>query len=578
MMGKHRGKPNTIRYYCLEALPLLAVITVTGLVYNIGLAASPWFEGQLVQRLLDIMQNQTPPNRMLPLAAAYALTVLFVQFTRFLKRLFVRKFANHINRSMKMRLYRSLIRTSKAELSNQSVGAALTKSIADVDTCVEGIRKFTTEVFDTGIAFLTYFVMLMVYDWKLALISMVFPPVAWFLAESMKHLASSAASAYKESTTALNNATMDRIENAITYRVYGQDENRNRIYEGDLEDYERKAARSGILETSLQPVYQSIAMLGALFILWLGGKNVAGTGWTTWDIAAFTAFLSCFTKLSVKSSKIAKLFNSVQKARVSWKRVQPFLEDSEEIPKRPAEPAGDLEVRKLRFAYPGCDPLFGPVSFTAHPGQIIGVTGPVACGKSTLGRVFLCEYPYEGAVLFGGEELSRLIREHRGVVGYVGHDPELLQDSIGENILLGEEGSAEPYLEAVCMLDEVLGMPQGLNTPMGSSREGLSGGQQARLALARALCNKRPLLILDDPFSAVDQKTERIIFDNLRSLLPDTIIILISHRLSLFPRMDQVLWMDEGKIEVSTHEALLDRNEKYAALFRAQTGKEAAVG
>lgn len=125
------------------------------------------------------------------------------------------------------------------------------------------------------------------------------------------------------------------------------------------------------------------------------------------------------------------------------------------------------------------------------------------------------------------------------------------------------------------MADEVRTMPMQEQTPMGGSGEGLSGGQQARIALARALCHKRPVLILDDPFSAVDKPTEREIYGNLRREMADGIVLLISHRLSLFPLFDQVIWMEYGTCRVSTHEELLASEPRYAALYRAQTEGEA---
>lgn len=107
----------------------------------------------------------------------------------------------------------------------------------------------------------------------------------------------------------------------------------------------------------------------------------------------------------------------------------------------------------------------------------MGITGAVACGKSTLGQVFLGEFPYRGSIRFGGRELRDL--EIPAVVGYLGHQPELLCDSIRENILLGDTGSCRPWLEAVCMQAEVDAMEQGEKTVVGSGGIRLSGGQQA---------------------------------------------------------------------------------------------------
>ncbi len=569
---KGQQPDRLLTYFKAETWPL-AVVTVTGLVYNIGLAFGPVLEGKLAQCLLDIMGGTARWPAMVYLAAVYVGVTVLVQAARYFKRFYVRRFANNVNRSMKRVLYGNLLHTSREELERAGTGNLMTRAISDVDACVEGMRKFTTEVFDTGVALAAYFVLLLVYDWRLALLTGLFPPVAFFLAERMKKPVSRCAAVYKESAGRLNGATLERISGAVTYRVFGLEENRDRAYEDCLADYERKAAAANLWENTLPPLYQVVSMLGAVLILWLGGKNVAGTGWANWDIAAFTAFLTCFTKLSVKTSKAAKLFNSVQKAQVSWKRIKPLLKDVEEAPELPPAPAAELEVSGLGFAYPGGGEVLKGISFTAEPGQIIGVTGPVACGKSTLGKAFLCELPYTGSIRFGGRELRDMTEAERAsVVGYLGHQPELLSATVKENVLLGTDGPASPWLAASCLTEEVAAMPQGEDTAVGSGGVRLSGGQQARLALARTLRHKRPLLILDDPFSAVDMTTEGEIMEHLRALAGDSIILLLSHRLDRFPELDGVLWMEQGTVLAGSHQELMETCPAYTSLYNAQKG------
>ena len=114
-------------------------------------------------------------------------------------------------------------------------------------------------------------------------------------------------------------------------------------------------------------------------------------------------------------------------------------------------------------------------------------------------------------------------------------------------------------------------MPDGKETLVGTGGVRLSGGQAQRLALARTLYHKRPVMILDDPFSALDINTEKKIFAHLRQMTVDSIVLLISHRLYLFPEMDQVIWMEDGRTTVGSHEELLEDEPEYAELFRAQT-------
>ena len=566
-------QPDSIAaYFRLEWLPL-TLITLSGLAYNVGLLAGPWFEGRLAQCLADILGGNETAAAMTALAAGYILVTLLVQAARFIKRFYVRRFANNINRRMKGVLYANLVRQSRGALEKQGAGELMTKAISDVDDCAEGIRKFTTEVFDTGVALAGYIVMLFAYDRHLALLCMIFPPISYICAEKMKKPVQRAGAAYKKAAAALSAATLDRAKNAVTYRVYGCEDAQEARYEAALDGYEQAAVRANVWQAALPPLYLAASNLSVLFILWFGAKNVLGTGWRAWDIAAFTTFLSCFMKTAVKSSKAAKLFNAVQRAEVSWKRIRPMMKTPRALEPLAIPAAQRVEVSGLSFCYDGGAPIFEGVSFSAQPGDIIGVTGPVACGKSTLGRVFLCERPYGGSVRIGGRELSELSpREAASTVGYLGHDPELWNDTVEENVLCGEAGDAMRFLALTALDGEVRAMEQGLQTVVGSGGVRLSGGQAQRLALARTLAHPRPVLVLDDPFSALDRRTEDEVFARLKACAQDRVVILISHRLYHFPELRQIVFMQGGKADVGTHEALCASVPAYRALYESQTG------
>ena len=503
-------QPDRVLSYFRAEWRVLLAVTVSGLIYNIGLLAGPWFEGRMTGCLVDILKGFGRFQDMLTLVLGYAVILTVIQTARFIKRFYVRRFANNVNRRMKQTLYSSLVHKSRASLREEGEGSVMTKAILDVDDCAEGMRKFTTEIFDTGIALAAYTGMLLRYDWRLALLCLIFPPISYMAAEKMKKEIQKAGAAYKEQSGMLSAATLDRAQNAVTYRVFGREEERRDAYEENLTAYEKAAVRAQIWNASMPPLYRVISMAGVGFILYFGQKNVLGTGWQPWSIAAFTTFLSCFTKLSVKSSSAAKLFNAVHKAQVSWNRIKPLLaqkpqDDGQKSDER-ARTANRLEVEHLSLAYPDGKKVLNDISFTAEKGQIIGITGPVACGKSTLGRAFLCEYPYEGAIRIDSRELRKMKPNERAkIIGYLGHDPELFNDTIENNILMGEKKDAGTFLKMVCMEKEVAAMDDAEQSLIGSGGVRLSGGQGKRLALARTLCHPRPILILDDPFSALDR-------------------------------------------------------------------------
>ena len=568
-------QPNRVLSYFKAEWRALLIVTVSGLIYNIGLLTEPWFEGTMTGYLVEILNGTGQFSGMLMLVIRFAVVTAVVQISRYVKRFYVRRFANNVNRRMKETLYGSLVKKSRASLREEGEGNIMTKAILDVDDCVEGMRKFTTEIFDTGVALTAYLCMLLWYDWRLTILCMLFPPISYVTAEKMKKVIQKAGAAYKEQSGRLSTATLDRAENAMTYRVFGLEKKRQAVYEENLTSYEKAAVKANIWNAAMPPIYRIISMAGVFFILYFGQKNVLGTGWQAWSIASFTTFLVCFVKLSVKSSSAAKLFNAVHKAQVSWNRIKPLLPQEEENEadevKVKETPVEALKVKHLSFTYPDGKKILDDISFSAKKGQIIGITGAVACGKSTLGKAFLCEYPYEGHITVDGAELQNMEQSVRtGIVGYLGHDPELFNDSVENNVLLGDSKNSDTYLNAACMKQEVAEMTDGKNTLIGSGGAYLSGGQAKRLAFARTLCHDKPILILDDPFSALDKNTEKQAFVNLQALAKDSIVLLISHRLYLFPEMDGVIWMEDGKAVTGTHEELLKIVPEYENLYTSQ--------
>ena len=234
-MEKKNFRPDKIMMYFRAEWKVLALITVSGLIYNLGLMAGPWFEGKMAGCLMQILTGTERFPAMPRLAPAYVIVIGTVQLARYIKRFYVRRFANNVNRRMKRILYRTLIHKSRVELEKEGAGNVITKAISDVDDCVEGMRKFTTEIFDTGVALFGYVCMLLYYDWRLALCSMIFPPFSYIIAEKMKRIVQTTGAAYKKQTGKLNAVTLDRITNAITYRVFGCEKERGENYEEEVE-------------------------------------------------------------------------------------------------------------------------------------------------------------------------------------------------------------------------------------------------------------------------------------------------------------------------------------------------------
>lgn len=562
--------PDKIKNYWFKEKKTVILLTIFGILYNVGMVARPIYQGKLIDALIAKISF----NNLIYLALLFIFITFIVQFFRYYKRYYVRQFANRTTATMRFMLYNNILNKTEKELSEENMGSIMTKTISDVDVCVEGMRKSTTEVFDTGVLFVSYLITLLQYDAKITLYACLFIPIAILIAEELKVIIFKFTKAYRSQISKVSDITYDMIDNAILYRLYGREMDNKRIYEKELEDFEKKAITANIWENAMQPIYNVIAMGGIVFVIILMGEKVYKGVFT---IGEFSAYISIFSVMAVKASRIARLFNTIQKSRVSWNRIKPYLKEYSQIDKNfeKIEENTKVEANNLYFKYSE-EYIIENLNFQGRENQIIGITGPIGCGKSTIGKIFLAEYDYEGSLTIDNKELRDYTEYERSkIISYLGHNPHLISDTIYNNITLGDEGDITHVLNMVCFTEDLKFMEYGIDTLVGNGGIRLSGGQQARIALARTLYHKNKILILDDPFSAVDMNTEKIIISNLQNHYKDCLILLISHRLSIFKYLNEIILINDNKtLEYGNHEKLLNSSKLYNQLYSLQQRKE----
>jgi ABC-type multidrug transport system fused ATPase/permease subunit len=561
-------EPNKlINYWKKEKFAVMCII-IFGLAYNISMVLGPVYQGKLIDSIADGTFEKVAFS-----ALNFILIIAVIQAFRYFKRFYIRRFANRTSAVMRFMIYNNIMHETAEKLDEENVGNLMTRAVSDVEFCVEGMRKFTTEVFDTGVMMVAYFVSMLFYNVKLTLLSIVFIPAAMLLAEKLKVKIYKYSSEYRIKSSEVAEITYSNIENAMLFRISGMEETNRINYEKEINDLKNKTVKANLLENSMHPIYNVIAMAGIIIVIYMGGNLVIRGIWT---IGTFTAYAAMFGDLAIKASKAAKLFNTVQKSRPSWNRIKDYLTEYKQDEKKvfTMEKNTSLNVDNLFFRYPGTeDNIIDNITFEGSQGQLIGITGPVACGKSTLGMAFLGLYPYGGSIMINGRELKDYSQHERSeLISYLGHKPQLLSDTIYNNITLGNNKEVDEVLKDVCFDQDLSEMSDGQNTRVGNGGIRLSGGQQGRIALARTLLSKNKIIILDDPFSAVDMKTEEKIIENIKSRYRDSLIILISHRIAIFDKADKVLFMNKDKsYEFSTHEQMMTKVPVYREIYNLQS-------
>jgi ATP-binding cassette, subfamily B, multidrug efflux pump len=383
----------------------------------------------------------------------------------------------------------------------------------------------------------------------------------------------------------LSAVTQEALAGVRVVRAYRQEAVELERFRLANQEFLRRNQRLIRLQGLFYPSLTFLLGLGALVVLWLGGRAVIAGRLTVGEFVAFNAYLAM---LGWPMIAFGWVTNLLQRGSASWGRMLEVLDAPPAIvdgPRTdvPARLRGEIEWRHLTFTYPGGQaPVLHDVSMRVPAGSTLAIVGPTGSGKSTLVSLLpRLHDPPPGTVFVDGIDVRDLpLAVLRGSIGMVPQEPFLFSDTIAGNVAFGTPGRDEEddiaHAVAVARLDvDVETFPDRWTTTVGERGLTLSGGQKQRTAIARALMVDPPILILDDALSAVDTDTEAAILHGLEGVTRTRTAILISHRASTIRHADQIVVLDEGRIvEQGTHDELVRAGGPYAEMWRLQRLEE----
>jgi subfamily B ATP-binding cassette protein HlyB/CyaB len=375
---------------------------------------------------------------------------------------------------------------------------------------------------------------------------------------------------------------VESVTGVETLKAKAVEPQMQRLWEEQLAGYVTASFRVLSLGNTASQAVQLVSKLASAAILYFGAKLVIDGELTVGELVAFNMLSS---RVSMPVLRLAQIWQDFHQARLSVERLGDILNTPAEPTYNPTRAAlppirGDVSFEHVCFRYRIDGPqVLHDVSLIIPAGQVVGIVGPSGSGKSTLAKLINRLYvPESGRVLVDGVDLAMVDTAWlRRQVGDVLQEDVLFNRSVHHNIALADPAMPMPKIIAAAKLagahDFILELPEGYDSLVGERGGTLSGGQRQRIAIARALVTDPRILIFDEATSALDYESERIIQDNMRQIAKGRTVVIIAHRLSTVRLADRIVTIERGRIvEDGTHDELIRRGGRYAALYRLQGG------
>ena len=551
----------------LVAIGLSCALVFTGLSITIPL---------LIQRVVDDAIRGTERDRLVP----YLLLIVGVALLRFgvnfLRRFTTARIGIAVEARLRGMLYHAYLRYPRAFFDRHATGEVISRATNDVYPVRYFIGWGVVQGIQSAMMIVAAGSVLLIVNTRLALISAVAMPAIALLAWYFAHRLFPISRLVQEKKGNLTEASDEAVVGIEMVQAFGREADIRARFFGRAEAVRHETMRQATIEAKFLPGLLFLPTLGIAGVLYFGGREVIADQLT---LGEFMLFITLLLQLVWPLEALGWIINLGQRAVASAGRSFAWLGQIEPLtePAQPASlPAGPLEVHfeNVHFSYGTGGEVLRGVDLTVEPGEIVAVCGPTGSGKTTLLNLLPRFYdPTAGRVLVGGAETRELaLAELRRTVAIVTQRPVLFSVLLRENLLSSRPDADWDDVLAACeaagvstFVDE---LPEGYDTLIGERGVNLSGGQRQRVALARALLAGARVLVLDDPMSAVDTQTERLLVGNLRPAVAGRTVLVATQRLSTIGVADRAVVLEEGRIvEDGRPSALLAAGGLFTALF-----------
>lgn len=480
---------------------------------------------------------------------------------------------------LRLELFTHLQQLSLSFHARSRTGELLSRVVSDTaalrDVFAESALNFSAHALTVSGMLIVMFLL----DWRLALVVLATLPVLSRALFSVYHRIKTSARRQREREGDVAARIFDLLSSIRIIRAFARERMEEERFAREGASSLAAGIRTARMEAAATRAVELISAAGLCAVVLFGSLQVIRGRLLPGEVLIFTAYLSSLYK---PLRTLARISSQYTKALASAERISSILnleaeKNEDETGLVVDRLGGDIAFENVSFEYDSpasTRPILTDVSFHIRPGQRVALVGASGAGKSTIANLLLAFYqPTSGRILIDGRDIRdyrrRDLRRHIGVVL---QDSLLIGASIRENIAYGKPDATDLEIEQAARNaaahDFITNLPEGYETTVGELGSTLSGGQRQRICLARALIKEPSLLILDEPTSAVDLESTRLIQQTLDRLSHHQTVIVISHHFVAIEKFDLILVLRNGQIvESGSHQQLLAMNGHYRQML-----------
>ena len=491
------------------------------------------------------------------------------------------QFMSHrIIEKLRRDVFHNLINLHYGFFTQNRTGSLITRITTDTYYLSGAMANTYTALIKDSLTLLVLIGNMFYQNWKLALISMVVFPLALIpvrvlgkkirnITKNLQHQIGNLASNLEEIFKGIKNVKSFNAEEFEILRI-----NKEIAAARELNfKQEKVTARS-------RPFTETLGSLAAGLAIFGGGIFVINDNMTVGELMSF------LVSLMLAYAPLKNLINVnvlLQSGLGAASRIFDFIDMKNDIfdGSKTIKDFDEIKFKNVFFKYPNTEKnVLNGININLRKNKKIAIVGPSGSGKSTLLGLMIRLFDLDkGEIIIGNENIKDLrLKNLRGYFSLVSQDTVLFDGSISENIKYNSKlstKSIEKFAELACVDEIIEKLPQGLNSQIGENGVKLSGGQRQRIAIARALAQQKSIILLDEPTSNLDLRTESKLFDNLHSIKNITLVV-VAHRLSTIKHFDEILYLESGKLlEQGSHKSLMAKKGFYYQLYQKQLKKNA---